>query len=80
MPDLFKQRVFSVASGDPHHNNSTRLAADPVHKMLLDCDPLTGLGLASQPTMSRIENVARPRQLHRIGEARASSICAEPTA
>jgi len=31
------------------------LAADPMHKMLLDRDPITGLDMASQPTLSRFE-------------------------
>lgn len=37
-----------------------RLADDPMHRLLLGRDPVTGEALASQPTLSRFENdVAR---------------------
>jgi hypothetical protein len=49
--DLFAQRVFSIACGYADANDSARLAADPMHKMLLDRDPVTGLDMASQPTL-----------------------------
>jgi len=74
--DLFKQRIFSVACGYPDANDSARLAADPIHKMLLDRDPATGLDLASQPTLSRFENGAGARQLYRMSEALAESVIA----
>jgi len=50
--ELLAQRVFSIACGYPDANDSARLGADPIHKMLLDRDPVTGLDLASQPTLS----------------------------
>jgi hypothetical protein len=40
----------------------TPLAADPMHKVLLDGDPATGLEMASQPTLSRVEHAVGPRQ------------------
>ena len=46
--DLFSQRVFSIGCGYADANDSARLAADPMHKMLLDRDPVTGLDTASQ--------------------------------
>src|SRR5664280_181945 len=63
LKELLAQRVFSIACGYPDANDSARLGADPVHKMLLDRDPVTGLDLASQPTLSRFENAIRPREL-----------------
>lgn len=71
---LLAQRVFSIACGYPDGNDSARLGADPIHKMLLDRDPITGLDLASQPTLSRFENSVGPRQLYRMGEALATSV------
>ena len=71
---LLAQRVFSIACGYPDANDSARLGADPIHKMLLDRDPVTGLDLASQPTLSRFENSVGPRQLYRMGEALATSV------
>jgi hypothetical protein len=59
--ELVQQRVFGIACGYADCNDSARLAEDPVHKLLLDRDPLTGPALASQPTLSRFENaVGRP--------------------
>jgi len=72
--ELLAQRVFSIACGYPDANDSARLSADPIHKVLLDRDPVTGRDLASQPTLSRFENSIRPRELYRLGEALADSV------
>ena len=74
LKQLLAQRVFSIACGYADANDSGRLAADPVHKMLLGRDPVTGLDLASQPTLSRFENSVDRKQLYRMGEALASSV------
>ena len=58
--DLLAQRVFGLACGYPDANDADRLAEDPIQKLLLDRDPITGARLASQPTISRVEN-AVPR-------------------
>jgi hypothetical protein len=42
--------------------------------MLLGRDPVAGLDLASQPTLSRFENSVGPKQLYRMGEVLASSV------
>jgi hypothetical protein len=72
--DLIAQRVFSIGCGYADANDSARLAADPMHKMLLDRDPITGLDMASQPTLSRFENAVGPRQLYHMGAALAESV------
>ena len=72
--ELLAQRVFSIACGYPDANDSARLASDPIHKMLLDRDPVAGRTLASQPTLSRFENAIRPRELYRLGETLADSV------
>ena len=74
LKELLAQRVFSIACGYPDANDSARLGADPIHKMLLDRDPVTGLDLASQPTLSRFENAVGAKQLYRMGEALAGSV------
>jgi hypothetical protein len=74
--DLFAQRVFSIACGYPDANDSGRLASDPIHKMLLGRDPVVGLDLASQPTLSRFENSLGPKQLYRLGQSLAESVIA----
>jgi len=72
--ELLAQRVFSIACGYPDANDSARLSADPIHKMLLDRDPVAGRDLASQSTLSRFENSIRPRELYSLGEALADSV------
>ena len=72
--ELLAQRVFSIACGYPDANDSARLAADPIHKMLLDRDPVGGRDLASQPTLSRFENAIGRKQLYRLSEALAASV------
>jgi AcrR family transcriptional regulator len=72
--ELLTQRVFCIACGYPDANDSARLAGDPVHKMLLGRDPIEGVDLASQPTLSRFENKAGPKELYRMGEALADAV------
>ena len=74
LPELVAQRVFSIACGYPDANDSARLASDPIHKLLLDRDPVDGLDLASQPTLSRFENGVGVKELYRMGEALARSV------
>jgi hypothetical protein len=54
--ELVAQRVFAIACGYPDANDSARLSEDPIHKLLLDRDPIEGRALAAQPTLSRFEN------------------------
>jgi hypothetical protein len=72
--DLIRQRVFAIACGYADCNDAARLAHDPIHKMLLQRDPLEGAALASQPTLSRFENAAGPKVLYRIGETLADAV------
>ena len=52
------------------------MADDPIHKLLLDRDPIDGHRLASQPTLSRFEHTATPRVLYRLGDALADVVIA----
>ena len=74
LKELPAQRVFSIACGYPDANDAARLAADPIHKMLLDRDPGGGRDLASQPTLSRFENAIGGKELYRLSEALAASV------
>ena len=74
LKELLAQRVFSIACGYPDANDAARLAADPIHKMLLDRDPGAGRDLASQPTLSRFENAIGAKELYRLSEALAASV------
>ena len=72
--ELLRQRVYGLACGYADGNDAARLAPDPVHKLLVERDPLSGEDLASQPTLSRFENAVGPKELYRLGEALAESV------
>ena len=72
--ELVAQRGFSIACGYPDANDSARLSGDPIHKLLLDRDPVAGRDLASQPTLSRFENGVGVKELYRAGEFLAESV------
>ncbi len=72
--DLLRQRLFGIACGYADGNDAARLGCDPIHKLLLDRDAITGAMLASQPTLSRFENAARRADLYRMGEALADCV------
>jgi len=67
--DLLGQRIYGLALGYDDANDAARLADDPMHKLLLGRDPLTGEALASQPTLSRFENDVTRGELLALGEA-----------
>ena len=74
LEDLLAQRVFGIACGYADANDAARLAADPIHKLLVGRDPITGHNLASQPTLSRWENAMDTKELYRMSEALAASV------
>jgi hypothetical protein len=74
--DLVRQRVFGLAAGYLDGNDAARLADDPLHKLVLGREPLTGPALGSQPTVSRFENAASRRDLVRLGQALARTVIA----
>ena len=61
LEELLAQRVFAIACGYPDANDAARLAADPIYKLLLDRDPITGDDLASQPTLSASRMPSTPK-------------------
>ena len=76
--DLVRQRVFAIACGYADCNDAARIADDPIHKALVDRDPLVGAALASQPTLSRFENAPGPKVLYRMGETLADVVIQAP--
>jgi hypothetical protein len=74
MLDLLRQRMFGIACGYPDGNDAAHLADDPIHKLLLERDPIAGERLASQPTLSRFENTARRADLYRLANALAETV------
>ena len=76
MLDLLRQRMFAIACGYPDGNDAARLSQDPIHKLLLERDPIAGRALASQPTLSRFENTPRRADLYRMADALAETVIA----
>ena len=74
LADLLGQRIYGLALGYEDANDAARLVDDPVHKMLLGRDPITGESLASQPTLSRFENDITRGGLLAMGEALLESV------
>jgi hypothetical protein len=72
--DLLRQRVFGLACGYADCNDAARLVDDPIHKLLLDRDPLDGAALGSQPTLSRFENAVGRADLYRLGTTLADAV------
>jgi hypothetical protein len=72
--ELLQQRIFAIALGHPDANDARELADDPVHKLLVDRDPVHGEALASQPTLSRFENTVQSTDLYRMGEPLADRV------
>ena len=72
--DLVRQRLYGIACGYADCNDASRLADDPIQKLLIGRDPVSGATLASQPTLSRFENAPRRADLYRMGEALAESV------
>lgn len=74
LPTLIRQRCYGLACGYPDANDAARLKADPIHKLLVGRDPVTGSALASQPTLSRFENTVGPRDLYRLTQTLADVV------
>src|SRR3989475_2983656 len=75
--DLLRQRVFGLACGYADCNDAARLAHDPIHKLLLERDPLAGAALGSQPTLSRFENAVGLREVVEMGQGLAGTVIAQ---
>ncbi len=72
--ELVRQRVFGLACGYADCNDAARVAHDAMHKLLVGRDPIAGPALASQPTLSRFENVVGRRELIAMGWVLADTV------
>ncbi len=75
--ELLQQRLFGLCAGYADCNDAARLVHDPIHKLMVGRDPLTGLGLASQPTLSRFENAVSARELQAMTHVLADTVIAQ---
>ena len=62
---IVRQRVFGILAGYEDQNDHDTLRSDPVFKMLVGKSPSDD-DLASQPTISRIENMVKPSELLKL--------------
>ena len=72
LADLIGQRIFGIACGHPDSNDGHSLADDPIHKLLLNRDPVSDERLASQPTLSRFENAVNGWALYSMADGLAT--------
>jgi Transposase DDE domain group 1 len=66
---LIQQRLYQIACGYEDQNDATTLRHDPLLKQVCGRLPLTGAPLASQPTLSRLENAVNRRTCYRLAVA-----------
>jgi len=64
---MIRARVMAIACGYEDCDDLDTLRHDPALKMACERVPDAALGLASQPTLSRLENLAGWRALARMG-------------
>jgi len=75
MADILRERVFAIACGYPDGNDLDDLRRDPAFKMACGRLPETGLDMASQPTISRLENTPDLRDLIRLSRSMVDLWC-----
>jgi hypothetical protein len=68
---LVRQRVYQIACGYEDQDDADTLRADPLLKLACGRLPEGGADLASQPTLSRLENAADRGACYRLARALA---------
>lgn len=76
LDDIIRFRIMMIAAGYEDGNDANDLRADPAFKLALERDPDTGAALCSQPTISRMENLADTRALIRMSHEMVRFYCA----
>src|SRR5205085_1941255 len=66
---LVRQRVFQIACGYEDQDDADTLRTDPLLKLACGRRPASDPDLASQPTLSRLENAVDRRTCYRLGRA-----------
>jgi hypothetical protein len=64
--DLLRQRIYQIAAGYEDANDATTLRADPALKVAVGRCPASDADLASQPTLSRLEQGVTSEESHAI--------------
>lgn len=66
---LIRQRVFQITCGYADQNDADHLRSDPLLKLVCGRRPSGDADLASQPTVSRLENAVNARTCYRLAAA-----------
>jgi hypothetical protein len=66
---LVQQRLYQIACGYEDQNDATTLRHDPLLKQVCGRLPVSGTPLASQPTLSRLENAIDTKTCYRLAVA-----------
>ena len=66
---LVRQRVYQIACGYADRDDADTLRADPLLKLVCGRRPESGADLASQPTLSRLENAVDRAACYRLARA-----------
>ena len=69
LASLVRQRVLQIACGYEDQNDSNTLREDPIFKLSCGSLPESGAELASQPTISRLENAPSSGDCYRMAQA-----------
>jgi Transposase DDE domain group 1 len=75
MREMLMQRVSAIACGYEDANDLNRLRHDPLMKLAVDRCPESGEPLASQPTISRLENSPSKTEAARLSLAMVDQFC-----
>jgi hypothetical protein len=69
LPLLLRQRILQIACGYEDQDDADTLRRDPLLKLVCGRHPEQGADLASQPTLSRLENSVDRRACYRLAHA-----------
>lgn len=74
---LLRERLYALAQGYSDANDLDTLREDPALKLACEQCPAKDNALASQPTLSRLENAVRKKDLVRLGYRLAERVIAQ---
>ncbi len=77
IPQVLGARVYGIACGYEDANDHDSLRTDPSFKVACGRLPISQPALASQPTISRVENSVRRKDVYRMAIALAERVIAQ---
>lgn len=75
LPEMLRFRMLAIACGYEDADDCDSLRRDPLFKLAVGRMPESGQALCSQPTMSRLENMASRTQAARMTAALVDTFC-----